>query len=433
MSAQHQQALTRSFGSERLAQSGSFASKLLSRFLGNLEHGGLVVETPTKDRLMFGGRRPGPQARVTIHSWRLLGRLVFGWDVGFAEAYMAGEWSSPDLASLLKLACNNRAVVEPLKTLRAPRAWLRLRHAMNRNTQPGSRRNIAAHYDLGNQFYERWLDAGMAYSSGLFSSGDQTLEEAQDAKLDRVVSLLDLSGGESVLEIGCGWGSLAQRLLDQHDCTLTGITLSAEQLAYGRRRLNADVMAGRCDLRLQDYRDVHGTFERIVSIEMLEAVGEAYWPTYFAKLRDSLSPDGIAVLQAITIDQDRFENYRRRPDFIQKYIFPGGMLPTTQIIEREARRAGLQVVANEFFGESYARTVEQWKLRFQDSWPDIKALGFDQRFKRMWEYYLAYCQAGFETRAVNVGLYKIARAEGTPIGKMQPKTSAASDLAFHRH
>jgi len=410
MLVQHRQAFDQSFGSKRLAQSDSFVGILLRRLLGKLESGELVVETPGGERLVFAGRRPGPHARVTIHSWRLLGRIVFSWDMGFAEAYTAGEWSSPNLAALLTLASNNGSVAERLKMLRVPRFWLRLRHAMNRNTRRGSRRNIAAHYDLGNEFYKQWLDAGMSYSAGLFSSECQTLEEAQEAKMDRVHGLLDLAGGERVLEIGCGWGGLAERLLQNHDCTMTGITLSVEQLAYARRRLHADIVAERCELRLQDYRDIQGIYDRIVSIEMLEAVGQVYWPVYFKKLHDSLRPGGKALLQVITIEQDRFEKYRRHPDFIQRYIFPGGMLPTTEIVEHETAQAGLHLVAREFFGESYARTLEHWKLRFQDAWPEIRALGFDERFKRMWEYYLAYCRTGFETGAVNVGLYKIARS-----------------------
>jgi len=219
-----------------------------------------------------------------------------------------------------------------------------------------------------------------------------------------VLNLLDMNGGENVLEIGCGWGGLAERSL-----SVTGLTLSAEQLGYAQRRLQASIAEGRCDLRLQDYRDVRGTFDRIVSIEMLEAVGEAYWPTYFDRLRSLLRPGGIAVLQVITISEDRLESYRRRPDFIQKYIFPGGMLPTTRIIERETTRAGLQLVSKEFFGEGYACTLENWSSRFQHAWPELKGLGFDVRFKRMWEYYLAYCQVGFDIRALDVGLYKLVR------------------------
>jgi cyclopropane-fatty-acyl-phospholipid synthase len=409
MSIQDQHAVTRSFDSNRRPHSRSLTEALLRRMLRELECGRLVVDTPAGERLVFDGDRPGPQARLTIRSWRFVWRLATGWDIGFAEAYKAGEWSSPNLATLLSFAWHNNAVVEQLRT-RVPRFSLRLRHALNRNTPRGSRRNIAAHYDLGNEFYEQWLDAGMTYSSGLFSSADQTLEEAQDAKLDRVIDMLGLAGRETVLEIGCGWGGLAERLVDRHDCAVTGITLSAEQLAFAQRRLQNRAQSGRCDLRLRDYRDVRGTFDRIVSIEMLEAVGEAYWPTYFGKLRDSLRPGGSAVLQVITIDGVRFENYRQRPDFIQKHIFPGGMLPTTQIIEREISKAGLQLVADEFFGESYARTLEEWRLRFQKAWPKIEALGFDDRFKRTWEYYLAYCQVGFETGALNVGLYKVTRA-----------------------
>ena len=250
----------------------------------------------------------------------------------------------------------------------------------------------------------------MSYSAGLFSAQCQPLDEAQGAKLDRVLGLLELAGGEKVLEIGCGWGSFAERLLQKQNCTVTGITLSAEQLAYALDRLGADVAAGRCELRLQDYRDLRGTFDRIVSIEMLEAVGEAYWPTYFEKLRNCLRPGGIAVLQVITIDENRFQAYCRRPEFIQKYIFPGGMLPTPRIIEREAAKAGFKLVYSEFFGQSYARTLEEWRRRFQAAWPAIKALGFDERFKRMWDYYLAYCQAGFEMGAIDVGLYKLERS-----------------------
>lgn len=408
MSMQQQEALTRSINPELSLSSRSVAEAFLRRLVGDLECGELVIETPAGERLVLGGRRTGPQAKVIIHRWRCLWRMVSGWDIGFAEVYCAGEWSSPDLVALLRLACDNSAVMSSLKFLRVPRFWLKLRHAMNRNTRRGSRRNIAAHYDLGNEFYQQWLDAGMSYSAGLFSSVGESLEQAQNAKLDRVVSLLELAGGESVLEIGCGWGSLADRLVHKR-CNLTGITLSTEQLAYAQQRLSSHALAGHCNLRLQDYRDVRGDFDRIVSIEMLEAVGEAYWPTYFEKLYERLRPGGIAVLQVITIDQARFENYRRRPDFIQKYIFPGGMLPTPQIIEREASKAALHLVGNEFFGESYARTLEEWRTRFQDAWPQIKALGFDQRFKRMWEYYLAYCQAGFETGAINVGLYKFTR------------------------
>jgi cyclopropane-fatty-acyl-phospholipid synthase len=249
----------------------------------------------------------------------------------------------------------------------------------------------------------------MTYSSGLYSHATQSLDTAQTAKIDRVIELLDLRGGERVLEIGCGWGGFAERLLQKSDCSVTAVTLSAEQLDYARQRLDASVTNGRCELLHCDYRNVKGTFDRIVSIEMIEAVGEAYWPTYFAKLRDCLRPGGLAVLQVITIDGARFEDYRRRPDFIQKYIFPGGMLPTARIIERETDKAGLRLIGSEFFGDSYARTLDVWRNRFKNAWPRIK-VHFDDRFERMWEYYLTYCQVGFESGDLDVGLFTLARA-----------------------
>jgi len=280
---------------------------------------------------------------------------------------------------------------------------------LNRNTRRGSRRNIAAHYDLGNDFYQLWLDSSMSYSSAIYSSPGQTLEDAQRAKLDCVIDLLGLAGGERVLEIGCGWGGLAGRIIEQNGCHVTGLTLSTQQLRYAQRELFQRGLGGKSDLRLQDYRDAEGTYDRVVSVEMLEAVGAAYWPTFFANLRQRLNPQGAAVLQVITIDQSRFEGYRRRPEFIQRYIFPGGMLPTTAIIEQLVANAGLRLVSSEFFGDSYARTLAEWHRRFQETWPSIAALGFDDRFKRMWEYYLAYCRLGFEIGALNVGLYKIER------------------------
>ena len=385
---------------------------VVERSLRWLDCGQLKVETPNGNQWMLIGRRPGPQANLTIRTWSFLRRIVSGWDVGFAESYMAGEASTPDLVALLALATRNRSLANRFRMMRLPRLGLRLRHALNRNTRVGSRRNISAHYDLGNSFYRRWLDAGMNYSAAKFSPAETDLEAAQTAKLDRVLDLLDAREGHRILEIGCGWGSFAERALQKQNLTVTGITLSTEQLGYARRRLAGAVARGRCELRLQDYRDVVGSYDGVVSIEMLEAVGAAYWPTYFAKLRECLRPGGTAVLQVITIDESRFERYRRRPDFIQKYIFPGGMLPTKKIIERETVNAGLVPVTQEFFGRDYARTLQQWNARFQSAWPDICKLGYDQRFKRMWEYYLAYCQVGFDAHALDVGLYKIARPAG---------------------
>ncbi len=409
MIAEHPPAVSAAADRHDASLSRSLQCLMLRWLAGRIACGELVVDTPSGEQLTLQGRAAGPRLRVSIHDWRLLYRLATGWDLGLAEGYMAGEWSSPDLTALLTWSAQNDAITDPLRWLRGLRLGPRIRHALNRNTRNGSRRNIAAHYDLGNSFYRPWLDSGMSYSAGLYSSSHQTLESAQDAKLDRVCELLELAGGERVLEIGCGWGAQAERLLHTGAGHLLGVTLSTEQLGYAQDRLGADVQAGRCELRLQDYRDVGGQFDRIVSIEMLEAVGEAYWPTYFAKLRDSLRPGGIAVLQVITIDESRFEAYRSRPDFIQQYIFPGGMLPTKGIIACQAETAGLRPVLTASFGPSYARTCEEWRRRFEQAWPAIERRSFDERFKRMWEYYLAYCQAGFETGAIDVSFFKFER------------------------
>jgi cyclopropane-fatty-acyl-phospholipid synthase len=312
------------------------------------------------------------------------------------------------LAQLLELCVRNETAL----AAKAADGWFsllrsRIMHRLQGNSRRGSRRNISAHYDLGNGFFEPWLDAGMNYSSALWTNCN-TLEQAQEIKLDRIANLLTLTGGERVLEIGCGWGALAEKLIRRYGVNVLGITLSIEQLFYAQTRLAAEAAQGRADLRLQDYRDVPGKFDRIVSIEMIEAVGERYWPNYFGKLRDCLVSGGVAVLQAITIDEQRFASYRKTPDFIQRYIFPGGVLPTRSIIEQEALRAGLTLVHHESFGDSYAKTLREWRLRFLQASPLIEMLGFSERFRRMWEYYLAYCEAGFRLGTIDVGFFKLA-------------------------
>lgn len=379
----------------------------LRRIIRELQCGQLVLDTPC-GRIAHDSGLPGPQARMTLHSWRALWRLFIEGNNGFARSYLKREWSSPDLAALLELACRNVAVSSRAPSL-LPRIADRLRHALNRNTRHGSRRNIAAHYDLGNAFFAHWLDPSMTYSSAIYSSPDQSLAAAQQAKVDRVIDWLDPAPDHVVLEIGCGWGALAEGLIRQRGCNVTGLTLSKEQLDYASARLAAQGLAPRGDLRLQDYRELDGAFDRIVSIEMIEAVGEKYWPTFFDKIAGCLRRNGVAVLQAITIDERWFDDYRRKPDFIQQYIFPGGMLPTAAALREQVARAGLVLQAAETFGESYAFTLAAWRERFLQRWAEIEPLGFDQRFKRMWEYYLAYCEAGFRAGAIDVGLYRIVR------------------------
>ena len=343
---------------------------------------------------------------MVLHRWRTLKRLLTGGDVAGAEAYIDGDWSSPDLPALIELVARNAALVQTIGGSWFARMLNRLHHRMNANTRRGSKRNIMRHYDLGNAFYAAWLDEGMSYSSALYETGAERLEDAQTAKQDRAIDLLALAGGERVLEIGCGWGGLAARLLARGAGPVTGLTLSPAQLAYARDRLAG---AGPADIRLQDYRDTDGTFDRIVSIEMVEAVGEAWWPSYFATLRDRLRPGGIAVLQAITIAEERFADYRTCVDFIQRYIFPGGMLPSASALRRQIVEAGLELRSVQTFGSSYARTLAEWRRRFHAAWPDIERLGFDERFKRIWDYYLSYCEAGFRSEATDVGLYVLIR------------------------
>ena len=392
--------------------SGAYAP--LGRFapmLANLRDGRLRIRLPNGSGFASAGDDAGLQATVVLERWRALRRLAFGGDVGFAEAYVDGDWTSPDLVALLRLGARN---AEALRTATSGTAVMRLanrlRHVLRGNTRRGSRRNIMAHYDLGNAFYALWLDPAMQYSSAIWREDTPDLEAAQNRKLDRVVEWLVLDGGESLLEIGCGWGALAMRIAQAKDARVTALTLSPAQLEFARERAAGSGLGGRIDFRLQDYRDVRGVFDRVVSVEMIEAVGESHWPTYFQTLAGSLRAGGRAVIQAITIDEAHFEQYRRNPDFIQKHVFPGGFLPTRSAIDAEAARAGLRVVGSERFGASYARTLAEWRRRFHARWPEAAALGFDDRFRRLWDYYLAYCEAGFAEGMIDVGLIAFERA-----------------------
>ena len=386
-------------------------ASLLHKLLARTRAGHLILTLPNGRRLDAVGREPGPQAVLHLRRWRSLARLAVQGDLGLALAYRDGDWDSPDLTALLLFGLANEAAWGSLLDGRGPARWMaRWLHLVRSNTRSGSRRNIAAHYDLGNAFYRCWLDDSMMYSSALFADAPtDTLEAAQTRRLDRIVDLLDVQAGDEVLEIGCGWGTLAATLAKEREARVTGVTLSTEQLAFARERAREWGVAERVDLRLQDYRDVQGRFDRIVSIEMIEAVGEAYWPTYFATLRERLAPGGVAVLQAITIADEHFEGYRRGADFIQRCIFPGGMLPSPRAMQACAERAGLVVEATQCFGPSYARTLVAWRERFLAAWPEIEPLGFDTAFKRLWTYYLCYCEAGFRAGRVDVSLYRLRR------------------------
>ncbi|MEJ5083319.1 cyclopropane-fatty-acyl-phospholipid synthase family protein [Ochrobactrum sp. MYb379] len=387
------------------------SARLLRRLLNQVRYGRLVIVLPSGKSLVAQGSLPGADAKIILNNWRSVRRMVMGGDIGFAQAYIEGDWTTPDLTSVIRFAARNRdTLLSTLRGSRFMRLVHRMGHFLNANTRRGSRKNIEAHYDLGNDFYRRWLDQTMLYSCAIWNEKTHSLENAQEYKLQFIADKLALERGEKILEIGCGWGALAAFLAAEGDAHVTGITLSPSQLAWANKVVSDAGQVEAVDLRLQDYRDVEGQFDRIVSIEMFEAVGEAYWPEYFATLKRCLKPGGRAVLQIISIEDARYENYRRKADFIQKFIFPGGFLPSDKVLERDLSKAGLALKEIEHFGHSYALTLAEWRQRFISNWPAIEQLGFDDRFRKLWEYYLCYCEGGFEEGAINVGLYTIEHA-----------------------
>ena len=382
--------------------------RLLRRALARLQVGRMHVVLPSGRRVAVDGAAPGPEATVRIRNWRLVNRMLLGGDLGVAEGYMAGDWDSPDLGAVLDLCLRNEDSLAGVFRRPWPVRLLgRLRHALRANTPRGSRRNIAAHYDLGNAFYGHWLDETMSYSSALFDAPDESMADGQRRKYERLARALDLRPGDHVLEIGCGWGGFAEIAARDFGCRVTGLTLSVEQATFARARMAALGLGDRVDIRIEDYRVTQGTYDKIASIEMFEAVGEAYWPTYLNTLKARLAPGGRAGLQIITIDDAYFESYRRSPDFIQRYIFPGGMLPGPNAFADAVARAGLRLTDAVFFGPSYAETLRRWDVDFLAAWPEIEKLGFDERFRRMWHYYLRYCEAGFDAGRINVGQFVI--------------------------
>lgn len=355
---------------------------------------------------------PSRNAQLTLHNYRPIRQMMLSGENGFAESYLRGDWSTDNLRNLFTLIVNNEAEVAEMTT----GSWYArllntLRHGRNRNSLRGSQRNIEFHYDLGNDFYQLWLDETMSYSSAAFS-GQESLEEAQHAKLSKVVDSLSPVAGARVLEIGCGWGAMARKLATQADCQVEGISLSQEQLRYAKQYNSVSAQGptgGSTEFRYQDYRAVEGRYDHIVSIEMFEAVGEQYWTTYFNKLSQLLEQGGTAVLQVITIDEERFEEYRASPDFIQRYIFPGGMLPTKTHLQELIKGAGFELVEADWFGQSYAETLLHWRERFDQVVSDVTSQGFDERFLRMWRYYLDYCETGFRLGRTDVGQLLLAK------------------------
>ncbi|WP_108879860.1 class I SAM-dependent methyltransferase [Anderseniella sp. Alg231-50] len=372
--------------------------------------GQLRLTLPDGHRLALGQRTAhGVDADLTINSYRVLEKCIRRGSVGFGEAYMAGDIDCSDLVALFRFFLVNRGAFHAAGgNLFKVRLGDKLAHKQRRNTLSGSRRNIAAHYDMGNDFYAHWLDAGLTYSSALFDGRDIDLETAQRAKYARALELADVADGQSILEIGCGWGGMAEHAA-QAGKTVDGITLSARQLEFAKDRMKQQDLDDKVSLALRDYRQVEGRYDAIVSIEMIEAVGEENWPAYFATLARLLKPGGQAVIQAITIAPEHFERYRAKVDFIQRYVFPGGMLLTDSAISAHATDHGMALTQTQKFGRDYATTLRMWRQNFNAAWDDISPLGYDEKFRRMWLYYLTYCEAGFDDGAIDVGFYVLRK------------------------
>lgn len=401
---------------DRAFRSGGLAARLmalaptaffhgrLDRIDAGLEHGTLEGHLPDGSVRLLGGRGSGPVAVVHIHSWAALVRLALSGSVGWYRAWDKGEWSSPDPVPLFDLFMRNGESLGNAARSRGPWRWInRAAHFFNRNSRSGAKRNIHAHYDLGNDFYRLWLDAGMNYSSALFADAAQSLEEAQTEKLDAVLDRLDLRSGSRLLEIGCGWGALAERAVERHDVLYTGITLSPAQAEIADARLAAVDLSGRGTIELCDYRDAQGPYDAIASVEMVEAVGQSYWPTYLDAIARLLRPGGKAAIQYILINDALFERYAASSDFIQAYIFPGGCLISESRFRALAEERGLVWRDVRRFGRDYAETLRIWRERFDAAVANRELpAGFDERFVRLWRYYLQYCEGGFRGGGIDV-------------------------------
>ena len=393
-----------------LPKNAPSAARRVLQLLERLRHGTLTVQLPTGESRCFGSGR-SPHATITLNDWSACAAALRSGDIGFAEGYISGGWSSPLLTDLLRVLVRNRREFEDLVYGHwAGRLFYRLRHRLHRNNRDNSRKNVHAHYDLGNAFYQTWLDETMNYSAAWFDGAqDGSLKDAQDAKVRRALRMVGAGPGSRLLEIGCGWGALAEMAAVEVGASITGVTLSTEQLGFARARMERLGVADRVDLRLQDYRDIADKpFDAICSIEMVEAVGRDYWPVYFQSVARLLKPGGRACIQTIVIDDALWDRYIRSTDFIQQYIFPGGCLPCPREFRREAAAAGLRVVDELAFGADYAETLRRWQGRFAAERAEVLRQGFDERFIRTWDFYLAYCEAAFTEQNVDVFQYTLA-------------------------
>jgi len=401
------------FPRERKKYKPSQALRMALNILRHIQIGRLDVVLPDGSTHIFGGERGGPHACLRIHKDRVARRFLIKGKLGFCEAYIDGDWSSSDLTALFDLFLKNANYMQGALQ---GRKWVRflsyLAHASRPNTKSGSRKNIYAHYDIGNKFYEAWLDPSMTYSSAYFvEENKEDLQRAQERKYAEMAARLDLKAEHHVLELGCGWGGFAEYAACHIGCRVTAITVSRAQYDYAVERIKKANLEEKVEIKLQDYRDVSGQYDRIASIEMFEAIGEKYWPLFFNRLQALLKPSGIAVLQIITIRNEDFKSYRKSADYIQRYIFPGGMLPSQEMLNHYIEKHGLMNKNTLCFGRDYAHTLKLWNNNFQKAWPAIKSEKLNKRFKRMWEQYLSYCEAGFNNKNIDVIMQTIQKPD----------------------
>jgi cyclopropane-fatty-acyl-phospholipid synthase len=387
-----------------------FLARLTLRLASQLTVGSVHVRLPDHRTIALRGSEPGPSGAIQLNNFGFARRLIMGGDIGMAEAYIRGDWTTPDLTQLLYVMCLNDDLVDStFAGNMLIRLGRRMLHRLRRNTREGARQNIHAHYDLGNEFFAAWLDRSMTYSSALFSAETADLAAAQRNKYEQLARAIELQPGHKVLEIGCGWGGFAEFAAKTYGASVLALTISKEQHEFARRRIHEAGLAEKVEVRLQDYRDQDGQFDRIASIEMFEAVGEQFWPAYFNQLHQRLKPGGLAGIQTITVRDELFDTYRQRVDFIQRYIFPGGMLPSAAILRALGERFEIPVIRERVFGQDYAKTIAIWRTNFGQAWSDLTSLGFDESFRRVWEYYLSYCEAGFRAEKIDVRHLVFAR------------------------
>lgn len=380
--------------------------------VGKLNSGRVDFVLPDGRKFRAEGKSPGPVAEITINNPEVFARLIREGDLGFSDAYLDGWWTTPDLQSFMDfIHADNDDMYDGFSGIAIVRAWEKARFWFQSNSKRQALKNISYHYDLGNDFYSLWLDDTMTYSSALFNTGQESLENAQIAKYASMIDQMGVKPGDHVLEIGCGWGGFAEYAAKERGLKVTGLTISKEQLLYAQKRIKNKGLEDKVDLKLQDYRDETGVYDGVASIEMFEAVGERYWPIYFETIKHCLKPGRQATLQIITVHDARWDVYRKSVDFIQKYIFPGGMLPSPTVLRQEVTKAGLRVQHSIEFGKSYSQTLRRWFDVFNDQWDTINDMGFDDRFRRMWNFYLTSCAATFESGNCDVTQITLQKPE----------------------